>query len=138
MLLSSPIMGQSEYKIFGHRGCRGIYPENTIKGFKKAISLGVDGIELDVVMNKNQELIIYHESYIDTNYCITAKLDKKSLNIYKMDVAKIQEIDCGSKFVKEYPNQLKIKEKKPTFKEFKKELNNYNGDILFEINSNTT
>ena len=41
------IMGQSNYKIFGHRGCRGIYPENTIKGFEKAIQLGVDGIELD-------------------------------------------------------------------------------------------
>ena len=56
ILTSSPIMGQSEYKIFGHRGCRGVYPENTIEGFKKAIEFGVDGIELDVVVNKNQEL----------------------------------------------------------------------------------
>lgn len=72
-------MGQSEYKIFDHRGCRGIYPENTIKGFKKAISLGVDRIELDVVVNKNQELFISHEFYIDTNYCITTKLEKKRI-----------------------------------------------------------
>ena len=84
LLLSSAVMGQNEYKIFGHRGCRGIYPENTINGFKKAILLGVDGIELDVVVNKNQELIISHESYIDTNYCLTNELDNESLN--KIDV----------------------------------------------------
>ena len=54
LLFSSAIMGQGKYKIFGHRGCRGVYPENTIEGFKKAISFGVDGIELDVVVNKNQ------------------------------------------------------------------------------------
>tara|TARA_B110001452_G_scaffold158723_1_gene132103 strand:+ start:2189 stop:3037 length:849 start_codon:yes stop_codon:yes gene_type:complete len=133
LLFSSAIMGQGKYKIFGHRGCRGVYPENTIEGFKKAISFGVDGIELDVVVNKNQELVISHESYIDTNYCLTKKLDNESLNIYKMNIAEIQRIDCGSKFVKEFPNQLKVKESKPTFKEFKKELNEYNGDILFEI-----
>jgi glycerophosphoryl diester phosphodiesterase len=133
LLLSSEKMGQGEYKIFGHRGCRGIYPENTIEGFKKAISFGVDGIELDVVVNKNQELVISHESYIDTNYCLTNKLDNDSLNIYKMNNSDIKKIDCGSKFVKEFPNQLKVKERKPTFKEFKKELNEYNGDILFEI-----
>ena len=133
ILTGSTLMGQSEYKIFGHRGCRGIYPENTIEGFKKAIAFGVDGIELDVVVNKNQELVISHESYIDTNYCLTNKIDTESLNIYKMNISEIQDIDCGSKFVKEFPNQLKVKEIKPTYKEFKKELIDYQGDILFEI-----
>ena len=133
ILTNSPIMGQSEYKIFGHRGCRGVYPENTIEGFKKAIEFGVDGIELDVVVNKNQELVISHESYIDTSYCLTNKINNESLNIYKMNISEIQDIDCGSKFVKEFPNQLKVKEKKPTYKEFKKELIDYQGDILFEI-----
>ncbi len=133
ILISSPIMGQSEYKIFGHRGCRGIYPENTIEGFKKAIAFGVDGIELDVVVNKNQELVISHESYIDTSYCLTNKFNNENLNIYKMSISEIQEIDCGSKFLKEFPKQFKVKEKKPTYKEFKKELMDYQGDILFEI-----
>ena len=113
-------MGQSEYKIFGHRGCRGIYPENTIEGFKKAIAFGVDGIELDVVVNKNQELVISHESYIDTNYCLTNKIDTESLNIYKMNISEIQDIDCGSKFVKEFPNQLKVKKKNQLIKNLKK------------------
>lgn len=89
-----------KYKIFGHRGCRGVYPENTIEGFKKAISFGVDGIELDVVVNKNQELVISHESYIDTNYCLTNKLDNESLNIYKMNIAEIQRIGLSIREVR--------------------------------------
>ena len=84
ILISSPIMGQSEYKIFGHRGCRGIYPENTIEGFKKAIAFGVDGIELDVVVNKNQIVQIRstspgrgNRSTAWKNVCLAAKLPKR-------------------------------------------------------------
>ena len=74
ILLHNLTMGQTNYKIYGHRGCRGLYPENTITGFEKAIELGVDGIEIDVVVNKDSQLIISHEPYIDTNYCIVLKL----------------------------------------------------------------
>ena len=61
-------MGQ-KMQIYGHRGCRGLLPENTIVGFKKALDLGADGIEWDVVVNKEKKLIISHEPYIDTLYC---------------------------------------------------------------------
>ena len=126
------ILSQNQYKIFGHRGCRGIYPENTLNGFKKAIELNVDGIELDIVVNKNQELVISHEPYIDSLYCIKNVLNKKE-NIFKMNIKEIQEVDCGSKFIKEFPNQIKVKEQKPTFKEFSRTFKNYQGDILIEI-----
>lgn len=126
------ISSQNQYKIFGHRGCRGIYPENTLNGFKKAIELNVDGIELDIVVNKNQELVISHEPYIDSLYCIKNVLNKKE-NIFKMNIKEIQEVDCGSKFIKEFPNQIKVKEQKPTFKEFSRTFKNYQGDILIEI-----
>ena len=48
-------------QIYGHRGCRGLLPENTIAGFEKALELGSDGIEWDVVVNKENKLIISHE-----------------------------------------------------------------------------
>ena len=126
------ISSQNQYKIFGHRGCRGIYPENTLIGFKKAMELNVDGIELDIVVNKNLELVISHEPYIDSLYCIKNVLNKKE-NIFKMNIKEIQEVDCGSKFIKEFPNQIKVKEQKPTFKEFSRTFKNYQGDILIEI-----
>jgi glycerophosphoryl diester phosphodiesterase len=45
---------------YGHRGCRGLMPENSIQSFQKAIELGVDGIEVDVVVNKERQLVISH------------------------------------------------------------------------------
>ena len=133
LLLHTLTMGQTNYKIYGHRGCRGLYPENTINGFKKAIELGVDGIEFDVVVNKDSQLIISHEPYIDTNYCIAIKSSSENLNIYKMNLDEIKKIDCGSKVLNRFPQQEKIIERKPSFKEFESHFINYKGEILFEI-----
>ena len=93
-------MGQSEYKIFGHRGCRGLYPENTIVGFQKAIQMGVDGIEFDIVLNKNLQIIVSHEPYVDTSYCISNLNQDHSLNIFEMSLDEIKKIDCGSKYIR--------------------------------------
>ena len=52
-------------QIVGHRGFSGIYPENTILAFKKAIELGVDFIELDVRQTRDGELVVLHDEKID-------------------------------------------------------------------------
>lgn len=52
-------------KIFAHRGFKGCYPENTLLAFKKAIELGVDGIELDVQLTKDKKVVIIHDETID-------------------------------------------------------------------------
>ena len=44
---------QNTVRVIGHRGCRGIMPENSVVGFKKAIEDGADGIEWDVVVNRD-------------------------------------------------------------------------------------
>lgn len=52
-------------KIFAHRGYSGKYPENTMIAFKKALEYGVDGIELDVQLTKDGEVVIIHDETID-------------------------------------------------------------------------
>ncbi|MDP0506153.1 MAG: glycerophosphodiester phosphodiesterase [Fusobacterium sp. JB019] len=52
-------------KIFAHRGFKGYYPENTLLAFKKAIDIGADGIELDVQLTKDKEVVIIHDETID-------------------------------------------------------------------------
>lgn len=52
-------------KNFAHRGFSGKYPENTMLAFKKAIESGVDGIELDVQLTKDGEVVIIHDETID-------------------------------------------------------------------------
>jgi glycerophosphoryl diester phosphodiesterase len=52
-------------KIFGHRGASSIYPENTLEAFNECIRLKTDGIELDVNLSKDNELIIIHDETLD-------------------------------------------------------------------------
>jgi len=52
-------------KNFAHRGFSGKYPENTMLAFEKAIEAGADGIELDVHLTKDGELVIIHDEAVD-------------------------------------------------------------------------
>jgi len=142
LLHSSMLLTGQNTKIFGHRGCRGLLPENTIAAFNKAIELGVDGIEWDVVVNKDKELIISHESYIDKSYCkyIDGKSiqnkSKEDLNIYNMTTDDIHKYDCGSIYKDRFPDQILQKSTKPSVKQaFNEIIFNKKTEILFEIKS---
>lgn len=52
-------------KIWAHRGASGFAPENTLPAFEVAKALDVDGIELDVQMTKDGELVVIHDEEID-------------------------------------------------------------------------
>lgn len=51
--------------LFGHRGSRGLSPENTIPSFRLGISYGMDGIELDIHLSKDGKLIVMHDDTVD-------------------------------------------------------------------------
>ena len=52
-------------KIYAHRGSRGQYPENTMLAFSKAIQSGADGIELDVHLSKDGEVVVIHDATLE-------------------------------------------------------------------------
>lgn len=52
-------------RIFGHRGASGYAPENTIEAFQLAVEMGADGVELDVQMTRDGELVVAHDETID-------------------------------------------------------------------------
>ncbi|EPY30602.1 glycerophosphoryl diester phosphodiesterase [Angomonas deanei] len=51
--------------VFGHRGCRGVdnIPENTLEAFQYAVSCGCGGVECDVRLSKDNELVIFHDTF---------------------------------------------------------------------------
>lgn len=51
--------------VYGHRGASGYCPENTMIAFEKARDLGADGVELDVQMSKDGELVVIHDESVD-------------------------------------------------------------------------
>ncbi len=52
-------------KIFGHRGASSIEPENTMKAFQQAFEDGADGIEFDVRLTADKQMVIIHDSLIN-------------------------------------------------------------------------
>lgn len=52
-------------KIYAHRGASAYAPENTIEAFKLAADMGADGVELDVQMTKDEEIVVIHDEKID-------------------------------------------------------------------------
>src|SRR5687768_10294649 len=74
----------------GHRGCRGLMPENTIPAMIKALDLGVTTLEMDVVITRDKKVILSHETWFSKD--ITTKPDgsfmgereERKFNIYWM------------------------------------------------------
>ena len=58
-------MDQEKTKVWAHRGASGYAPENTLDAFRKAVEMGADGIELDVQMTKDGELVVIHDETIN-------------------------------------------------------------------------
>lgn len=105
--------------IQGHRGCRGLMPENTIAAFIKAIDLGVTTLEMDVVVSKDGKVVVSHEPFLNHEICsgpggeVLDTLNEKSFNLYQMDYEEIGRCDCGSKVHVRFPQQAKLKASKP-------------------------
>ena len=66
-------------KNFAHRGFSGKYPENTMLAFRKAIEVGVDGIELDVHLTKDGQLVIIHDETTDRTCGVSGKVGRMTL-----------------------------------------------------------
>lgn len=88
-------------EIHGHRGCRGLMPENTIPGFKLAVRQGIDWIEMDIVISGDGKIVVSHEPWMNPMICTTPKGDTLTLdegmaiNLYTMPYKEINDYDCG-------------------------------------------
>ena len=82
-------------KIYAHRGFSEKYPENTMLAFEKAVEIGVDGIELDVHLTKDNELVIIHDEDV-----------KRTTNgeglVKDMTLEELKKLDASATFVGQY------------------------------------
>lgn len=95
------VLNNKKTEIHGHRGCRGYFPENSLQAFNYAINLGIDAIELDVVISKDHQIVVSHEPYMHHHKCLTPHLkpiqkqDEKHLLIYNMNYEEVKRFECG-------------------------------------------
>jgi len=107
--------------IYGHRGARGVYPENTLDGFLYAAALGIYGLEMDVVISKDKKVVVSHEPWMNPKICTKPNNSKISFlrrkNLYKMNYALIRQYDCGKLGNADFPEQKKMPTYKPLLSE---------------------
>lgn len=89
-----------------HRGWRAKYPENTMLGFREALKLDIDAVEMDVHMTKDYHIIVCHDARLDRTTNMTGR-------IYNMTLEEVRQADAGIKFGEQFKG-----EKIPTFEEF--------------------
>lgn len=108
-----------KFDLQGHRGARGLLPENTIPAFLEALNNGVTTLELDVVITKDGEVLVSHEPCMSHEICLKpdgstiSEEEEEKYNIYKMTYTETQQFDCGLKPHPRFPEQKKVKITKP-------------------------
>ena len=89
-----------------HRGWRAKYPENTMRGFREALKLDIDAVEMDVHMTRDYHIVICHDADLERTTDTKGK-------IYEMTLEEVRRADAGIKFGEEFKG-----EKIPTLEEF--------------------
>lgn len=99
---------QKELSLQGHRGARGLYPENTIYGLLKTLEISeVNTLEFDLAVTEDEQIILSHEPWINEEIC-NLDVSEERHNIYNLSYETIKQIDCGSKVHPLFPDQEKV------------------------------
>jgi glycerophosphoryl diester phosphodiesterase len=85
-------------ELSGHRGARGLRPENTLPGFLHALALGVDTIELDVMLSADSAVVVTHDLRLNPGLVRDADgrwLDPPTPAVRDLPVATLRVLDVG-------------------------------------------
>lgn len=102
-----------DFDLQGHRGARGLLPENTLAGFTRALKIGVTTLELDLGITKDGVVVIHHDAYLNPGMTRNSNgewvKDKSSL-LGELDYAELSTFDVGeinpdSSYAKRFPFQ---------------------------------
>lgn len=109
--------------IQGHRGARGLMPENTIPAFERALELGVTTLELDAVISKDHQVVVSHEPWFSGIICTQPSGEPvphdrdKEFKMYELTYEEIKQYDCGLRENPRFPRQQKMPAHKPLLKD---------------------
>jgi len=112
-----------DYDLQGHRGARGLLPENTIPSFLKAIDYGVDTIEFDLVVTADNMILISHEPWFDHQISTkpngepVTEEEQMDLNIYQMTYEETRQFDVGQRGHAGFPDQEPMEVTKPLMRD---------------------
>ncbi|TGE04871.1 glycerophosphodiester phosphodiesterase family protein [Hymenobacter fodinae] len=107
----------------GHRGSRGLMPENTIPAMRKAQDLGVTTLEMDVAISQDRQVLLSHDPYMNADFVHKPNgqplttAEGKALRLYGLPYQEIRRYDVGSHGNPKFPRQQKLRTYKPLLAE---------------------
>lgn len=107
----------------GHRGGRGLMPENTIPAMKNGMDMGITTVELDAVISKDGKVVVSHDPFFNEAITTTpdgrylTKKEGEALLLYGMTYDEIRKYDVGLKPYPAFPQQHRMKAYKPLLSE---------------------
>jgi glycerophosphoryl diester phosphodiesterase len=84
--------------VIAHRGDKAFAPENTLSAFKQAADKGADGIEFDVKLTADKQVIVIHDQTVD-------RTTDGSGNVARLPLAVLRELDAGIQFPGKFPGE---------------------------------
>ena len=134
-------------RIYGHRGARGEYPENTIEGFKHTFSLQINAIEFDVLISKDSVPTIYHNFTLNKDLTKDANnnwLPTDDIKIYEKTFKEIKTynvggIDSNSKYGRTFSKQKTLDAARiPSLKDLLELVKSTSKDIFLNLEIKST
>lgn len=123
MLPSATPLAAGRPEVHGHRGCRGLLPENTLPAFLHALALGVDVLEMDVVISADQQVVVSHEPWLSARLGRgpagerIATAHERAYNLYRMPSATIQRCVVGEWPHPDFPAQQPSPSQRPLLRD---------------------
>ncbi len=91
--------------VHGHRGARALRPENTLPAFRYAIAQGVDALELDMAVTRDNVIVVSHDPVLEPPVCSGPAA---SAVIHTLTLAQVREWDCGKVRNPRFPKQQTV------------------------------
>lgn len=103
-------------EVQAHRGGRGLMPENTLAAFGRALDLGVDTLELDTVLTRDDQVVVMHDPRLNPNFVRDAAgrwIDAPGAAVRSLPLAELQRFDVGrlrpgTRYAAQYPDQQAV------------------------------
>ncbi len=116
LLATLAVLPVNAFDLQGHRGARGLAPENTLPAFRKALEIGVDTIECDMAITKDDVVVIYHDLWLNPDITRGPDgnwLEGKGPAIRNLTYEELQKYDVGrvkpgTKYAKDFPHQQPV------------------------------
>ncbi len=104
------------FDLQGHRGARGLAPENTVPGWKKALELGVDTIECDMAITKDGVVVVHHDLWLNPDIARGPDgkwLEQRGPAIAELTFEELRKYDVGrikpgTRYAQDFPDQQPV------------------------------